>query len=296
MASDDRSFDPTAAAAAGALGARLLSEGRYEEGFALWEGRHAAPRLAKPKLAWPEWRGEPLAGKRLVVWPEQGLGDQIMFARFAPLLQRQGVDVTVLCLPPLQRLLAGCLGVRVLAATGAVSFPDPDYWVMTCSLAGRMGVTVESIPAAPYLRALGPGPGLPEGFKVGLVTSGSPAHGNDAQRSLPPQEAARLRAMAAQVVPLDPANTGARDFADTAAIVEQLDLVVTVDTAAAHLAGAMGKPCWVLVPAVGTDWRWLQARSDSPWYPSVRLYRQPRAGAWDEVADRVLADVRDRAL
>jgi tetratricopeptide (TPR) repeat protein len=282
---------PQAAGVMRVLGVLLLSQGRFEEGFALYEARHALPEMAKPPLPYPEWRGEPLAGKRLLIWPEQGFGDQIHFARFAPILRDQGVDVTLVCQPPLARLFAASLGVRVVAAEGAAEFPDPDAWVMAMSLAARMGVTAEAIPNAPYLRAATPPQPRPSSFRVGLVTAGRPTHANDANRSLPPDLADRLRGMAADVVELDPARSGARDFADTAALIDGLDLVVSVDTAVAHLAGAMGKPTWTLIPAVSTDWRWMRGRRDSPWYPSMRLYRQPAAGAWAPVVSEVLADV-----
>lgn len=274
------------------LGQLLLSQGRYEEGFALFEGRFGlTPERAKPDLPYPEWRGEDVAGKTVLIWIEQGFGDQIQFARFAPRLKALGADVTLLCLQPLARLFAASLEVRVVATSGRIEFPDPDYWVMTCSLAWRLGVGPQDIPAEPYLRAPSPGPTLPAGFKVGLMTAGSPAHANDENRSLPAAQAARLKAMAPTVIDLSPASTGARDFADTAAVIAQLDLVVSVDTSVAHLAGAMGKPCWVLLPEIGVDWRWFRGRTDSPWYPSARLYRQSNPGDWGEVVDRVLADV-----
>jgi len=285
---------PSAAATARVLAVLLLSQGRYAEGFALYEARHAAPGMAKPPLPQPEWTGEDLAGKRLLIWPEQGFGDQIQFARFAPILQRAGAEVTLLCAAPLARLFAGCLGVRVLSAEGEVEFTAPDYWVMACSLAARMRVEPATIPGAPYLHALDPPrtppPIEPGGARIGVMTAGSPTNLNDANRSLPPELAARLAALPG-AVELDPARTGARDFADTAAIVAGLDLVITVDTAVAHLAGAMGKPVWVLISSLGADWRWLRGRTDSPWYPSARLYRQGPAESWTAVVDRVVADV-----
>lgn len=285
---------PQADATARVLGVLLLSQGRYEEGFAYYEARHALPEMAKPALPFSEWRGEAVVGKKVLIWPEQGLGDQIQFARFAPLLKAQGADVTLLCSKPLARLFSERLGVSVQAAEGDVTFPDPDFWVMACSLAARFGASVDEIPSQPYLTSASDVTKLAEAPKVrvGLVTRGNPAHANDANRSLPPSDAARLRAMKATVIPLDPAETGARDFADTAAMVDQLDLVVCVDTAVAHLAGAMGKPCWVLIPIVETDWRWLRERSDSPWYPSLRLYRQDRPGDWSQAIDRIEADLR----
>lgn len=276
-----------------ALAHLLLSQGRYDEGFAYFEARfEIAPEKAKPALPFPEWRGEDVAGRKLLIWIEQGYGDQIQFARFAPRLKALGAHVTLVCLSPLHRLFAENLDVRVIAASGRIDFPDPDFWTMPCSLAGRLGIGLDQLSGAPYLRAPpGPRRDLPPGLKVGLMTRGNPAHGNDANRSLPPEQAERLRAARATVVDLDPASTGAADFADTAALIDQLDLVVSVDTSVAHLAGAMGKPCWVLLPELDCDWRWLRDRRDSPWYDSARLYRQTPRCDWGEVIDRVLADV-----
>lgn len=286
---------PGAPSTALELGQLLLSQGRYDEGFAHFEGRFGlTPARAKPALPFPEWRGEDVAGKKLLIWIEQGYGDQIQFARFAPRLKAMGADVTLLCLQPLERLFAANLGVRVIATSGAVEFPDPDYWVMACSIAWRLGIGPEDIPAAPYLRPIGEvqlGDRRPGEFRVGLMARGNPGHANDANRSLPADQAARLAQMPARVVDLDPASTGARDFADTAALIDELDLVVSVDTSVAHLAGAMGKPCWVLLPAIGCDWRWFRDRTDSPWYPTLRLYRQPAGGDWGPTVGRVLADV-----
>jgi len=123
------------------------------------------------------------------------------------------------------------------------------------------------------------------------MSAGNPEHSNDANRSLTPADAQRLRTIDATVVELNPAVSGARDFADTAAIVAGLDLVISVDTAVAHRAGARGNPCWVLIPAVSTDWRWLRDRTDSPWYPSMRLYRQATPGDWAPELARIAADV-----
>jgi hypothetical protein len=286
---------PEAMPTAGCLGRLLLSQGRLPEGFALTEARHAVEDLRKPPLPYPEWRGGPVAERRILIWPEQGFGDQIQFARFAPILRAQGADVTMVCWPPLQRLFAESLGVRVIAAAGTIDFPDPDGWVMACSLAWRLGVTLETIPAAAYLRATRPWPkALPAGFKVGLVTNGSPTNRNDRHRSLPPDAAARLRRLPVQIIDLDPAATGAGDFADTASLLAELDLVISVDTAVAHLAGAMGKPCWLLLPARGLDWRWLRERPDSPWYPALRLYRQATPGDWEPVVQAIEADLAAR--
>jgi tetratricopeptide (TPR) repeat protein len=284
---------PQAAGTARSLAVLLLSLGRYAEGFALFEARHQLPQYAKPALPYPEWGGEPLAGKRLLIWPEQGFGDQIQFARFARVARERGAEVTLLCWPPLERLFSSSLGVQVIAAQGAVEFPDPDFWVMTMSLAARFEATLESLPAEPYLFAPHPPAPSPDrlGLRVGLMTRGAAIYANDANRSLSYEAEAALRAMPVDIVGLAPEETGAGDFADTADVIAGLDLVVTVDTAVAHLAGAMGKACWVLLPAAWQDWRWLRERRDSPWYPSVRLYRQANAGDWAPVVEAVRRDL-----
>ncbi|WP_293902724.1 tetratricopeptide repeat protein [Phenylobacterium sp.] len=276
-----------------ALGIVLLSQGRYREGWPLYDARHAIPelRLLKPALPYPAWTGEDVAGKRLLIFPEQGLGDQIQYARFAPWLAARGADVTLMCHPALARLFDRSLGVRVIAASGQVDFPDPDYWVMSGSITGRTGLGPDALPNAPYLRSGDGGPAASGG--LGVVTRGNPAHTNDANRSLPPDLAARLLALPA-AVSLQPEDTGAKDFADTAALVAGLDLVIAVDTAVAHLAAAMGKPTWILLPRLMTDWRWMEDRPDSPWYPSARLFRQPRAGDWTPVLDEVRAALAAR--
>jgi hypothetical protein len=278
-------LDPGSAASRHGLGTVLLSQGRYGEGWPYYDARHAVPQLGlpKPALPYPEWRGEDLAGRSLLVFGEQGFGDQIMFARFARELVRGGADVTLLCPPALVRLFQD-LGPRVVPMSGEAHFPDPDYWVMSGSIAGRSGAMPETLPAAPYLSGAAGRKG-----GVGVVTKGNPRHTNDANRSLPSAEAQRLLAMPG-AVSLHPEDTGARAFQDTADLIAGLDLVITADTAVAHLAGAMGTPVWIMIPALMTDWRWMQARSDSPWYPSARLYRQPAWGDWAAVVDRVLAD------
>ncbi|MDO8378007.1 tetratricopeptide repeat protein [Phenylobacterium sp.] len=278
------------------LGLAVMAQGRYPEGWRLYGARHEIPamRLPRPRdFPYPEWRGEDLAGKHIVIFPEQGFGDQIQFARFTPQLRALGADVTLLCRPTLERLFAHSFpGARVLPAAGAVEFPDPDYWVMAGGLPAPLGTTLETLPAQPYLATPATWPALPPGLKIGLATRGSPTNGNDRHRSLTADQAAQLTAvLPGQVIDLDPAVSGARDFADTAALIAQLDLVVTVDSSMAHLAGAMGKACWVLVSVLGVDWRWLDRASDSPWYPSVRLYRQGADHAWGPVIAAIGADL-----
>jgi len=271
-----------------ALGIVLLSQGRYAEGWPHYDARHEIPELGlvKPRLPFPEWRGEDPAGRRLLIFPEQGLGDQIQFARFAPWLAGHGADVTLMCHPALARLFGQSFDVRVIAASGAVDFPDPDYWVMSGSVAGRSGLRPDELPNAPYLRTDPPAGGGAGG--IGLATHGNPAHANDANRSLAPALAERLFALPG-AISLHPEDTGATDFAQTAAIVDGLDLVISVDTSVAHLAAAMGKPTWVLLPKLMTDWRWMEGREDSPWYPTAKLFRQANPGDWGPAIDAICA-------
>ena len=279
--------DPANPDSRNSLGRLLMGAGRYAEGWPLMEARRDGPRsrAPRPAVGCPEWQGEDLTGKRLLVYPEQGFGDQIQFFRHLLALAAAGAQVTVISPPPLVRLFEG-RGVAVVEAAPGCRIPDGDYWTLTCSVPLHMGVTLETIPPAPYLAL----PAVPTAG-VGVLAAGSPGHLNDRHRSLPPKAAARLAALGRSLAPQD---TGARDFRDTAEIVAGLDLVISVDTSVVHLAGAMGKPVWVLLPAVDTDWRWLRGRGDSPWYPSARLYRQGAPGAWGPVLDQVARDLAAR--
>jgi hypothetical protein len=262
-------------------GLRLLSEGRYAEGWPLYENRE------RPDLWFPAWQGEDLTGRRLMVWLDQGLGDKIMFSRFVPRLQETAAEVILVCEPALARLFATNFATPVVAASGAVELPDADVWIMYGSLPLRLGITLETLPSAPYLRA--DRIEHRDGARIGVVTRGGAGNPQDANRSIPPDLAGRLLSIPG-AISLHYDDLGVGDFLDTAAVIAGLDLVISVDTAVAHLAGAMGKPVWILLPAAGVDWRWLHGRSDSPWYPSARVYRQPRPGDWSAVIDRVRRD------
>jgi tetratricopeptide (TPR) repeat protein len=297
------------------LGLALLTDGKYREGWPYHELRTnpdlSAMTTSVPDLPYAQWQGEPLQGKSLVIWPEYGSGDFFQFIRYAALLKQRGADhISVLCPRELQEVLETASGVDSIYQD-ASRVPMHDYWSLHMSLPLHCDTTLDSIPAElPYLYAKPERTAKWRGriecetFKVGLVWKGNPKHSNDSNRSLPDintlaplWEVEGVRFFSLQKgqgedeVGLSPAVDLGRDvadFADTAAIVDQLDLIICVDTSVAHLAGALGKRCWILLP-LDADWRWLQDRSDSPWYPgAVRLFRQQVRGQWD----KVVADVK----
>jgi hypothetical protein len=266
------------------LGLSCLASGRYREGWALYEARYDPRRgpsvdpVVTPALSFPQWRGEPV--RSLLVWGEQGFGDQIMFARYVPLLKGRGIAVTLVCKPALASLFQA-LGVPIIPAVGEADIPRHDAWVLMGSLPLHFGTLADAPPPPARL-----GQQQIDRRGVGVATTGRPTHPNDANRSLPPAAAASLLALGRD---LSPTATGARDFRDTAEIVAGLALVVTVDTSVAHLAGSLGVPVWILLPAKGVDWRWMRERDDSPWYPTARLFRQALEGDWQDVLQRVVS-------
>jgi hypothetical protein len=256
-----------------------LRLGRYAEAWPDWEFRPSkAPSAPRGRV--PEWRGEPLGGKRILIWEEQGFGDQIQMARYIPLLQAQGATVQYACRDPLRRLIGRFC--ETVPRYGEVS-GRWDYWTCSLSLPWRFQTVLETIP--PPLAF----PSRPGGSGVGVVTRGNPQLPNDAARSLPTDVALALRSLPG-AVSLAPEDSGAEDFEATRELISGLRRVVTVDTAVAHLAASMGKPTWILLPATWPDWRWMLRREDSPWYPSARLLRQPEPGDWASVLRRVEAD------
>ncbi len=297
--------------------ARLVS-GDLARGFADYEERWKLRAF----MAWhrgfraPLWLGEPGAGRTILAHAEQGLGDTIQCVRYLDALADRGFRVILECQPPLVRLM-GCLkGVAAVVPKGG-ELPAFDTHVPLLSLPHRFGTDLSTIPShTPYLSAppSGRGRGLARGRHVGLVWAGNPEHKNDRNRSLDEEAFRRLAAGLAALpdVTLVPLQVGPRaadldrlplpagkverieplrDFADTAAEIEALDLVVGVDTSVMHLVGALARPGWLLLP-FSPDWRWLLERSDTPWYPSLRLYRQRAPEDWMSVISSLLDDLR----
>ena len=282
---------------------QLLKAGAFHTGWTHYEWRLKRSRHMPPHPA-PRWQGEPLEGRTIALRCEQGFGDAIQFVRYAPMVAARGGAVTIECRKPLLRLFAGVDGVADVVEPGPA-----DHCDMQCpllSLPGMFRTRMETIPdRVPYL----PVPeaaalDCPAGTKrVGLVWAGSPGHKRDRHRSRPLSDFAPLAKVPGatffglQVGPAadEPRPAGMQvadlvsdvnDFLDTARVLAALDLVIAVDTAVAHLAGAMGLPVWLLTDKAG-DWRWLEDREDSPWYPTMRLFR--RRDGWDDVFQRVAA-------
>ncbi|CAO3425366.1 tetratricopeptide repeat protein [Azospirillum doebereinerae] len=308
-------LEPALAEAHTALGHGLLIKGEFREGFAEYEWRSRMADFPSPRrdFASPVWDGSPLAGRTLLVHDEQGVGDTIMFARYAALLQTHGARVFLDCNGQLVRLLSSMPGIA-----GVVPRYDPapphDFHVALASLPHRLRATLYTIPAPlAYLKAepalveswrarLGPRRGL----RIGLIWAGNPEFKGDRLRSpglaafrplldLPGVSVYGLQKGAGRrdldrcgPLPASFVDLGAdiADFADTAAIMETLDLVVSSCTGPAHLAGALGRPVWTVLP-FAPDWRWLEHGVCTPWYPTMRLFRQERRGDWSAVVARL---------
>lgn len=298
-----------------------LAEGNFSVGWRYYEARWQALkslRRTRRSFVQPQWRGEPIQGKRILVYGEQGLGDTLQFARYIPMLAEAGAIVYFEVQRGLCELAASLKGVTKLIVEGD-SLPEFDFQCPLMSLPLAFRTEMSTIPGSvPYIQA--PETYLnrwsaridPSRFNVGIVWSGNPNHAHEKYRSLPARALANLgkiegttiyslqkgyRAPEIEscadlgVVNIDPL---VHDMAETAAVVSNLDLVITIDTSIAHLAGALGKPVWVLLHAA-PDWRWLRNTDRSPWYPTARLFRQTKLGDWQSVLDRVTAELQHLA-
>ena len=291
------------------LALALLLVGDFEGGFSEYEWRFLVKEKQFPanNFMQPLWDGKDLDGKTILLCPEQGLGDAIQFVRYADLVKQKGGKVIVWCLPHLKRLFEQASGIDLLIVSPEEA-PDFDVRAQLMSLPHLLGTTSASIPAkVPYLA---PPPGVEftinetDNFKVGIVWSGNPNHSRNKWRSFALTSTIKLldipganfyslqqeiteeeRSLLEQMQITD-LSAYLRDFADTAAAISALDLVISVDTAVAHLAGALGKPVWILL-CFTPDWRWMLEREDSPWYPTARLWRQEKPGDWEGVFERV---------
>ncbi|HVM59505.1 MAG TPA: tetratricopeptide repeat-containing glycosyltransferase family protein [Verrucomicrobiae bacterium] len=308
IAAYDRALEirPDYARCRGNRAVALLAAGRLGEGFREYEWRWCRNNHRVPSRPYPQpvWGGEPMDDQTLFIHAEQGFGDMIQFVRFAPLARARVARVILECQKPLQRLFQFC-GCAHAVITPGETPPPFDRYIPLVSLARVLRITLDTIPnKTPYLVAppIADLPSVAAGcYKVGLAWTGDPRHHHDATRSIPleklvpllqapgitffslqvpvPARDRRCLRSLPRVVDLSGRLT---DFYDTAAVIGQLDLVISVDTAVAHLAGALGKPTWTLLPHCA-DWRWLRERSDTPWYPTMRLLRQPRSGDWESL-------------
>jgi len=298
-----------------ALGEWLLQHGEFLPGWAELDWRSHIPAIAPRSYPQPLWDGSPLRGKRILLHADYGFGDTIQFIRYAPLVAQQGGQVIVHCQPALVRLLQSIPDLMAVEVMGSeASF---EFQASLLKLPQLFATTLATIPAqVPYLHPPnGHPPILPmqrDGHcRIGIAWAGNPSYPADYRRSchlaqflpflnLPGlsfyslQKGAKQAELAAlpDRIALEDLSDRLHDFADTAMAMTQLDLIITTDTSVAHLAGALNRPVWVLLSYV-PDWRWLLDREDSPWYPSMRLFRQPVLGAWDQVMDRVRRSLQE---
>ena len=309
-------LDPADADGHWNLGLALLLDGAFEEGWREYEWRRKIPEIGVRSFDVPAWDGAPFAGKTLLIHAEQGLGDALQFIRYARLAKEKGGTVIFECPAPLMKIAASAPGIDRLTARGDAPAPF-DIEVPLISLPAVLGTTAETIPAdIPYLapdaalvarwkERLGGG----AGFNIGIAWQGNPSYKADGRRSIPLAHFAALAGIGgARFISLqkghgaeqllgfaggsaitdpgadfDEAN-GA--FMDSAAVIANLDLVITSDSAVAHLAGALGRETWMALPRI-PDWRWGLEGETTPWYPTLRLFRQAQAGDWDAVFARL---------
>lgn len=292
---------------------RLL-RGDLDVGFPEYEARRGLPDHPRPEFHEPAWTGEDPAGKRLLIYPEQGLSDALQFVRYAPMLRKRGATVVALVQPLLRDLFKRSGVVDEVVAEGE-PLPGFDFHCSMLSLPALMGTSMANLPAnVPYLKApevlrIRLGSQSLTKLKVGVFWAAMPGHPLDRQRSCSlvhfleladnPEvllfslqggaAQKEIEAMGATGLVHD-VGRGIFDFAEAASVLTQLDLLISIDSPIVHLAGAMGLPAWLLLPYTA-DWRWMLQRTDSPWYPSLRLFRQPAPGDWRAVFSQVRASL-----
>lgn len=297
-----------------------LGDGDFAQGWLLYEDRRRLPGFRMPagRTADRQWRGLlPKSGTTVLLWAEQGLGDTIQFCRYAQVIAGSGAKVIIEVQPALKSLLQGMAGGVTVVAQGE-PVPAFDFHCPLLTAPMMAGTDFSNMPAAvPYIHAdplrverFSATLGARQRPRIGVVWSGSPNpyNRNDHRRSVPLELFRELFHPDAQWVSLQKelrsadaplfAQSGVvdmrqqlADFSDTAALIELMDLVISIDTSVAHLAAAMGKPLWILLPHQA-DWRWFLERTDSPWYPTARLFRQTSAGEWTDVLARVSAELQ----
>lgn len=291
----------------------LLRAGEFERGWEEFEWRWQTPQLKHRELPTARWNGEPLEGRTILIHAEQGLGDTLQFVRYLRLVGQAGGRVVLACQQDLHRLLQGVAGIDELAALGE-PLPEFDCHVSLLGLPRIFRTRLDNIPAeVPYLLTE---QSLVDSWReklgeiktkrIGICWQGNPDYRRDRFRSFPLENALRLadgvdaifvslqRSAEAEddrLVQFNRVDSETGAFVDTAAIISNLDLVISCDTAVAHLAGAIGAPVWVALERAA-DWRWLSHRDDSPWYPTMKVFRQTRLGEWDDVFARMASELR----
>lgn len=297
-----------------------LLAGNFKEGWKHYESRFRKKDVSviERTFSQPRWDGGSIEDRTLLLYAEQGLGDTVQFIRYAPQVAERGAKVIVECQKELVTLVQSVKGVEEVIEKGK-ELPVFDVWCPLLSLPLTFATTLETVPAhVPYMRVKSAMKEKwrerllkdPPGYRVGLVWAGNPRYRHDRIRSGPLELISRVGEIEGIVLYSLQKDAGGqkvhsfpeevncidymaeiKDFSDTAALIENLDLVISVDTAVAHVAGALGKHVWILLP-YAPDWRWLLNRQDSPWYPTMRLFRQPSRGDWESVVANVLTELR----
>jgi tetratricopeptide (TPR) repeat protein len=295
----------------------LLTSGNFEEGWKEFRYRFKKQISLDSRIfGKPEWKGESLENKRILIASEQGLGDSIQFIRYLPLIKEKKGYIILECKKELEKLFGNIVEIDEIIIKEKDKVPDKDfdYYIHLMDLPGIFGTNLNNIPnKVPYIKA---NQNLAEKFKqefkkerfnVGIVWEGNPEQDNNKNRSTSLDKFKVLKGIFGIVLfslqkgkgeeqlddpPIINLSQKINDFSDTAALIENLDLIISVDTAVAHLAGAMGKPVWTILTFF-PDWRWLTNRNDSPWYPTMRLFRQKKEGDWNSLFSEVKKELEN---